>query len=77
VDLNPVVIDAMSRSVCNSAKCNNLLSSVMEIELCKHFIKYDSPFLPGTVDDVCKIQSKKSIRTPVQLNSRGPKMKKG
>jgi hypothetical protein len=44
MDLNPVVIDAMSRLLCNSAKCNNLLSSVMEIELCKHFIKYGSPF---------------------------------
>jgi hypothetical protein len=57
VDLNSVVIVAMSRSACNSAKkCSNLLSYVMEIELCTNFIKYDSPFLPGTFDCVCKIQ---------------------
>jgi hypothetical protein len=56
---------SMSCSVCNSAKCNNLLSSVMETELCKHFMKYDSPFLPGTVYEVCKIQLEKSIITPV------------
>lgn len=56
MDLNRVVIGVMLHSVCNSAKCNNLLSSVIEIELCKHSVKYGSPFLSGTIDCVCKIQ---------------------